>query len=766
MNLPRTTLHSVVKTVIGTLAASTAAFSVPGHAQQSSASALEEVIVSARYREENLQDVPASIRAFSGDDLATLGINSVGDLSRLTPSLNVQERGPNRNEMNIRGVSNFLNTQDLVPSARPVGIYLDEVPVNTLGGSQVDIRNYDLARVEILRGPQGTLYGEGSSGGAVRYYSKDPDKTAFGAGFEVEGVSVDGGGNDVGARGFLNIPLADGKAGLRLSGGRYVMPGFIDEIGGEDDHNDFEALNFRAVLAADFSDNFSGRLMVSHDDSELGGLGLATGDRVTNLPVSDGQIDDESLVASLKLDYRFDAGTLSSITGYFDRERDRNTYDQIYSLINSFVTIPVGGFSDRAFTTDAIAYEQFTQEFRWVSSLDGPLQYTAGLFYRDLSFELNNVDVCSPTHVLVGYPSECTLDFLPVLGLPVPALLATNDGQQISAFAEVEYALSEQWTVIGGLRWHREDLDVVSNESGSLLNLQPVLLPAISEEVSIEVVLPKFALEYTPSDDLLIYAQYATGARNGNINSSTTLAAIELFAPGGSAGLESYDEDSTDAYELGLKATLLNGKATFNAAVFYTDYKDLQVLVSTPPLGFAVILNASEASSTGFEAEFSAALTDNLTVFAGGNYTESELDEDLLSNQITGEITEAGTALPNVPEWAANAGFEYSAPAFDATNWYVNGSWAYTGAYDTALGPRGVTLGEFSVFNAGVGLRSDRWSVDLLITNLTDESEIVAENNFDRVLVDAGLPIPAGDTFNEIFLLQPRTARLALRYSF
>ena len=137
-------------------------------AEDADDSLVEEILVTARYREQGVQDVGVSVKAFDQDDINRLGISDLSGLTRLTPSLNIQERGPNQNEMNIRGVTNFLVTQDLVPSSRPVGIYIDDTPVNTLGGAQFDMRYFDLQRIEILRGPQGTLFGEGASAGAVR----------------------------------------------------------------------------------------------------------------------------------------------------------------------------------------------------------------------------------------------------------------------------------------------------------------------------------------------------------------------------------------------------------------------------------------------------------------------------------------------------------------------------------------------------------------------------------------------------------------------
>jgi iron complex outermembrane receptor protein len=754
-----------------------AAFALPAtHAlaqEQSTedeAGALEEVVVTARYREATVQELGLSIRAFGEDEMNRLGIVDVSSLARFTPSLNIQERGPNRNEMNIRGVSNFLVTQDLVPSARPVGLYLDESPINTLGGSQFDLRLFDMSRVEVLRGPQGTLYGEGSSAGAVRYFTNNPSLEEFEGHVEAEAVMLDNGGADFNARAAVSIPLAKDTVGLRLVAGTFNYPGFIDVVDGQKDINDLEANMFRAVLLAKPSDELSMRVMVHYDDSELGSLGLYSGEpsqRIANLPLDDAKIDDTNLVANLDIDWDIGPGVFTSLTSYFDRERDRYGYDQIYSLVNSITTTIVLGTLDQTFLEDHITQDQWSQEFRYVSQLEGPLQFTAGAFYKDFTFESPAGDTCTDTNLVFGLPDRCTNVSLDLLGFETPDVGLSNEGEQLSAYAEAEFSFAEKFKLIGGLRWHTEDLRVVSPETAGFLGFQPIVYGAIDEEVSIDTVLPKVALEFSANDDVLLYGQYSTGTRNGNLNSPATLASMELFVPGSSAGFESYGEDSTETYEAGIKSRFADGRVTFNAAAWYTEYEDLQVLISTPPLGFAVILNASKAISQGVEFDLFANPTDNLTLFGGASYTNSELDTDLVTNLITGAITPKGTPLPFAPDWTWNGGGEYIWPLGSDNEVYLNGNFTYTGEMNNSLSAAPTQVGDFWLFGAGFGYRQDDWSADLLVSNLTDEAEPVAINNFNPFYtLNTGKPVPAGHTFNEQFMLSPRTIRLIFRYRF
>ena len=165
------------------------------------------------------------------------------------------------------------------------------------------------------------------------------------------------------------------------------------------------------------------------------------------------------------------------------------------------------------------------------------------------------------------------------------------------------------------------------------MGFTPLLLPAISENVDIDVILPKAALEFSVTDDVLLYGQFASGARNGNINSTATLGSMELFAPGSSEGLAGYGDDRTNTFEAGIKSRFADGRITLNASAYYTDYKDLQVVVATPPLGFGLLLNASKATSKGAEFDLYAEPIDNLSLFLGGSYTKAELDDELVVNQ-------------------------------------------------------------------------------------------------------------------------------------
>lgn len=737
--------------------------------------AIEEVIVTARFREQTAQDLGESIRAFDEGDLQQLGIDDLASLVRATPSLNVQERGPNRNEMNIRGISNFLLTQDLAPTAVPVGTYLDDVPVNTVGGAQLDVRFFDLQRVEVLRGPQGTLFGEGSSAGAVRYFTQDPDLSEFQNKIEVDASSAADGGTDVGARGMVNIPLIEDEVALRLSGGRYARPGYIDVIGGEEDVNDFEALNFRGVLLAEPTNRLSMRLLASVDRSEVGAFGQVTGDPedlATTYPLGDDRVDDDSEIYSARIAYDFRKFELTSITSYVHRERRREVFDPINSLVLSLQTLTLPEpFAAEAFIEDTSENDQLSQELRLVSNFDGAFDFVAGMFYRDFEWQTRDGETISDAFLTLGLPSRFSSEnTLAQTGQLPPGIGLINEGEQISLFFDGSFQVTDRLSLSAGLRWHNEDISVFAPSSllfqPSIDPDNPIPTPEVNEEVSIDTIFPRASAEFAFDEDTLLFAQYSTGGRNGNLNSPATLSNIEIIlGPGSSEEFASFADDRVDAYELGIKKTILDGRAWINATAFYNDYEDLQVLVSTLPLGFRLNVNAGAASISGFELEANAELNENWSFFGGMNYTKAELSEPLEVSQITGDSIPKGFDLPHSPEWSGIVGGEYRRPAMKG-ELYVNANATYTGEMLTTLESNSPVVGDFTLVNAAAGYRADDWSLELRVNNVFDNIELTTKNFFDDTAMSVVNPLPPGITFDENFITPPRTVVLTWRQSF
>ncbi|MEM8985337.1 MAG: TonB-dependent receptor [Pseudomonadota bacterium] len=818
-----------------------------------SVDARDEIIVTSRFREESIQDVGASIRAFGQQELDDRGIEGIPELVRATPSLNVQERGPNRNEISIRGVTRFLTTQDLQPTPLPTGNYIDDVPINTVGGAQIDVRFYDLQRVEVLRGPQGTLFGEGALGGAIRYVTADPDLSEFGGSAEVELNSIQDGGVEGGARAAINVPLITDVVAIRLSGGRYAQDGYVDVVDGLDDVNDFEAYNFRGVLLAKPLEGLSVRLLGIVDYSDVGAFGAVTGDPErleTTQPLSNNLVEDDHYIVSGNVTYDLGDVAITSITSYVNRSRSRFIYDPIstasFSFFSTNPTLIASGLTGApptadpflvdSFSTETLEYEQFSEELRFVSDFSGPLNFTAGVFYRDYTFKLTDADVQSEQLPLL--PTGITVDLLTVPGVgdfrvPSPAgffpstslsegsaLVASdpfagnnlgNAGEQISGFVEFDYDVTDQLTLRAGVRYHNESIDVRQTASdfflpslslGAFQLLDPSVLPdalaplvlpqtvsgfaplaEVDQTVELQTFLPKAAIEYQISDDILTYFQYSTGARNGNINAAVTLGFIEstLITTGLSPeeaaaavdGLATYDEDRVATYELGFKSTFNDGDIVFNTSVFYNDYTDLQVIVLDPVIGLGYVDNVGSASTVGFEAEVFAQITDQFSVFAGGNYIDAQLESAIDQTPTNGDPSDAipeGAPLPYTPDFTVSIGGEYVHPISDSLEAYISGDYSYTGEFTIGLSNGQAqdlgTLGKYGIAGLGVGIRDEDWSFDVRVSNITNNIEVVGTNFYDILVSGNGGVIPPGASLDENFVTQPRTIRATLRKSF
>ena len=806
-------------------------------AQEEGAQSLEEIVVTARFREQSVQDIPASMVAFSGEQMAEQGIQDVRDLAKLTPSLNVQDRGPGRNELSIRGIGRSVFQQDIAVSPANIGLYLDDVPINVLQGNQLDIRSFDLNRVEVLRGPQGTLFGEGAQGGAIRYFTSEPDLSEFGATIEVNAIAIDDGDSDFGYRGMVNIPIIEDSTALRLVANHYVMPGYIDNVAdGDDDFNDYEADSYRAILLSNPTEALSLRLMYQHESAEQGGFATANGDpddlSLTGASTRGSYIDDDHDIFSANISYDFESYRLESITSHFDRERERRVLDafftnqmtafrQLFGLIaDPSLIIPDEGPVNSTYSLDNSHYEQLSQEFRLISNYDGPFNFVAGVFYRDFDFEIDSqtesqdfVDMLpiylgnialdqatNPDSLFQGYvptilanPSPNGAVLGDQLGLNAffgsPSInTVTNEGQQIAAFFEGTYDFSERWSLIFGLRYHDEEIELESTTAGyqglagHAAASPPIDFPGDFPElgeVSVDVVLPKLSLQFMPSDDSLLYALYSEGVRNGNINAGGTNTIIaQQFGVNVAQEVSVFEEETVKSYEVGFKYTGLDGALVFNSAAYFNDFQDVQAFITfAGPPAFGVIDNTGDAETWGVELELAYQISDNYRIIAGGNYIDAEITELKASSDLsllTGIVE--GQPIPFIPDYSYIIGGDANWQIGGGLEIFANAAYTYTGEYtvfiDGEPGSRAnPELGDFGVLDFAVGLRNDDWVVDFRVKNALDERDFnqasptteVIEGALGFNYLPAGVPEDFMDDWQSVL---PRRYELTFRYMF
>lgn len=772
------------------------------------------ITVTARFREEKAQDIGASIKALSGDELGELGINQVSDLSRITPSLNLQDRGPNRNEISIRGVGRSLFQQDLSVNNPNVGLYVDDVPVNIPYGAQLDMRPFDLQRAEVLRGPQGTLFGEGAQAGAIRFFTKDPNLSEIEGSLELEGNTYTSGSSGGGARLAVSVPIVTDKLALRVVGNHTSRGGYVDNIrDGDKDVNSWNANNLRAVLVAEPTDNFRARFVYMHESFEQDAFGMVT--NVDDLDLDfftskDTKIRDKYDIASANLSYDFGPIKAVSITSYQERTRTRNIIEPVFTaqidIINLFGYKYYGilpedapDFSDRR-QIDTMRFKQFSQELRLISDLEGPLNFVAGGFYRHYDSSLTGdfsssvLPLLAPINAAAAgimftppaNPSTTASEYAQQIGLQ--DILgggnlfsrSTNSAEQVSVFAEIAYEVSDRLKLIGGLRYHHEKLTGTSMDSiTDIFNGTPVAIP-FGASTTVSTFLPKASVEYRLSDDVLLYGTYSAGVRNGNINSAGELGAVaELEGEDAALALAAYSPERTDAFEIGIKGSAIDGRLDFAVAGFYNLISDVQTFgLVTVPGGFTVGLtvNAADARTVGFESEFSFDLSNTISIYGGANYVSSEYRKVRDTPGVSLSLYN-GKPLPFIPDWGAVFGVNVKVPVSD--NWEITGNanYSYTGQYSTFAdgevgSPFNPVIGKFGLFNAGIGIRNDQMSLNLRVDNVFDKREKISVSPITALFGSFGVfsylqdQLDAGLNFDDWQSTPPRSLTATLAFDF
>src|SRR5437868_3464376 len=359
---------------------------VPATAGQERSLALEEVIVTAQRREQDVQDVANSLQVITGEQIDTLGQVEFEDYISTISGVGFNKSGEGSNKIALRGISSFTeNRYGVTDSVSTVGLYIDEIPLAG-AGSLPDLALFDLRRIEVLKGPQGTLYGEGAMGGAIRMITNAPEFDAFSGKTVATLSSTEHGGVNYQARGMVNLPLAQDRVAMRIVGSYRDDSGFIDNVTtGERDLNSLRQWSVRALLRAQVTDNFSVDLFQLHDDQRLDGLNRQTiglDDFKTDLhenEYSDNTVD----VSALTLRYDFGFAALSSVSSYFKTER--NFSSRFPVGLDGFLALfglpAVGSVSESLGFEDHP--ETFTQELRLVSQGDQRVDWVAGAFYRD-----------------------------------------------------------------------------------------------------------------------------------------------------------------------------------------------------------------------------------------------------------------------------------------------------------------------------------------------------------------------------------------------
>jgi iron complex outermembrane receptor protein len=759
----------LAKRNLATPVAVAAALSLPLPAAAQTAAGgegLEEILVTARKREESLVEIPFSINVQSEELLRRTGVTSIEELAGNVAGFTVQSLGPGQSQVAMRGISAGQIVRDQPGVKEQVGVYLDE-SVISLSLFTPDLELYDLSRVEVLRGPQGTLFGSGSLSGTVRYITNQPDPARNEANVDLTLGTIDDGEATGAARGMLNIPFGSGA--LRVAAYYNQFGGFIDakqpdgrtkedvnggsrtgaRIAATFNVGDSVAITPRLVYQEVDMDGFNRvdvwNILGNEYNTEVPAVAVGEREQFTQL---EEKFEDEFTLLDLTISWDLGDMELTSVTSY--TERDLLVLRDATQLTGSITGQPgvltANGYGPDVYTLDGPLSDEtdvsmFTQEVRLASSGEGRLDWLVGAFYSDVQREYGQSLFVDGFEAKTGIPTEgprAGTDILFFSDIPY-------DFKQWALFGEVNYALTDAVDLTAGLRWFNFDEERTLNFDGIFA------APTFNEkgETDSDGFTPRVMVQWTLNDDLHLNAQVSKGFRLGGINDplNAPLCSPEDLDTFG--GFDQFDDEELWNYEVGAKSRFADGRVQFNAAVFYADIDNLQATLDAGTCSSRIVYNVPEAHSQGIELELFARPADGWDFGISASWIEAELDSTVTSTDANGVTSvvagiQEGNRLPTVPEFqmAANATYSWLL----TTDWegFVTGAYQhigdrYTQIVDQSPGFGTVTLitgvGEptidtftfnpklpaYDLANLRVGARNDRYEIALFVNNLTDE---------------------------------------------
>ncbi|MBB4857958.1 outer membrane receptor protein involved in Fe transport [Novosphingobium chloroacetimidivorans] len=670
-----------------------------------------DIVVTALRRTQRVQDVPAAISVLDAAAIQAKGAQDFRDYLTSLPGVNFSEAGNlGGMRVTIRGVSDGSSASD--PLA---GIYLDEAPITESFFGTLDPDVYDIDRVEVLRGPQGTLYGASSMGGTVRVITKKPKLDEIEGAVEGTIGDVAHGGWNRRIDGVVNVPILEDKLALRVSAGYRKDDGWIDDVQlGRKNVNDIEKKNLRGQLRYQPGPDTSITLGVLWQKEDLGAQpqdDVALPDYQTRRYYQAYTKSDAKLF-SLTLQQDFDTVSLISATNYLDKSLQLGSDNtaQFRALLPRLIGVGPTGNDGLGSISDN-EFKLFTQEVRVASVGSNRVDYVLGGFYSDATTDLLQ-----------------TYDFT-----KAPQVQARTNGlafytydqeyrtRQIAGFGQLTFNATEKFALTAGLRVFNVEQTTTTFASG-ILNGGATSSIQKSKTTQAQ---QKYLAEYKVTKDNLVYAQAAQGYRNGapTGNGLRSACAAELASLGYSTFPTSYGPDKLWNYEIGSKNTLFDRKMTLNAAAYYTDWSDIQTSI-TLSCNSGFVSNAGKARIKGLEVESSVEPLDGLTLTGSVSYTDAKLKEPAPGAR----GVSAGDPLPQVAKWSWNASAQYRRPVAEGVNAFVRGEVNHVGSrwnlYRSA-GASAVLMDPYTLVSARLGVGSENWSAAVFATNLFDERYVL-----------------------------------------
>lgn len=757
--------------ILSVISAATLLAAPDAHAQSGADSdGVDDIVITATRRETTLQNTPAAVSAIGAEQIEKRNLIGMNDYLQSVPGVSFQDRGNGQNTITIRGIS----TGSQISTNTPTGSYFGEVPVTGMGtqinGNQAgnsDPKMFDVERVEVLRGPQGTLFGSGALGGAVRVIPNSPNLMAFEGkvGAEYSHTSRRGGDNYT-LNGMINLPIVQDELAVRLVGYRVFEDGYIDNVAGS---QPTPAVDFATALGVESRDRenvgaakttgFRGSIrwepiaglsleaMHLYQKVEQNGIGyVETGVSATDYlqatprtgpnSNSDEFVNTTMNLSNLVAEYRWDWGTLMNSTSYVDHKAMSQ-----FSL-GFFAPSILGG----TYSAGRKYNKVFVNETRFTSGWEGPLQIVGGVYYEDRS-----------EHIFANLRYSGTVfdgpyeDIGPNLGEGPERKLVTK---QFAAFGEAAFTPWDPFTLTVGARYYK------------FTTSYPIFLDSYSDPVvvnglqgfksSIDGINWKINTAYKPNEEFYFYAQWAQGFRQPQVQNLLDPLddpdgdGVLLFQDGTMRsppeGL--LDPDKVDTYEAGVKFQSPNGNLRGSLIGYYTDWKGIPVILLTDPRGAGFYFNAGSATVRGVEFEMSGRLPGNLYAQFSTSWSKATLGNDLDSLALSGGNRDA--QLPGSPNHNAYAALEKRFNVGD-NEAFIRGDWTYVSSYYSTLNETG-KVGDYNMFGLNAGITIDRIKLGVYAKNLTNRKDFTWQDN----LLGGG----------RAYRLRPRTVGVNVGYEF
>ncbi len=728
---------------------------------QTESSGLQEVVVTAQKREENLQNVPLSITALGTAKLEEMQVKEFTDYAKLLPSVSYQSYGPGATSVYMRGVASGENSNHSGPLPS-VGIYLDEQPITTIQGA-LDVHIYDIARVEALAGPQGTLYGASSQAGTIRIITNKPDPSAFKSSYDLQMETVESGDPGYLGEGFVNVPLAD-RAAVRIVGWARHDGGYIDNVAGtrtypswaafqqangtgtgtvsnasiaKDNYNDINTYGGRAALKIDLNDNWTVSPTVMGQAQKSNGT-FGYDPRVGDLKVTHFKPEyarDNWWQAALTVEGKFSNLDLVYAGAHLKRDihssSDYTDYAYFYDVnygSGAYFYNDVGDIIDPSqYFVGNDGFFKDSHELRISSDPTRRFRFVAGLFWQRQEHQIEQrykVDGIATAISVTGWPDTIWL---------TEQVRVDRDK---AAFGEVTYDITPKLSATAGIRFFKAHNTLQgffgyglgfsgsTGEAGCDPNPANWVTfhgaPCVNLDKGVRESgnTPRFNLTYHIDDGKLVYATYSEGFRPGGINRR--------------GSLPPYKADYLKNYEFGWKTTWMNNRLRVNGAVFWLDWNDIQFSYLGLN-GLTEIKNANKARVRGIESEINWAVTQGFSLTGALAYTDAELAENYCgtTDPVTGApitncanpLAPDGTRLPVAPKFKGNitGRYEFPVQTFSA---HVQASLIYqSSVYSDLRLPDRLLMGQqpaYGLTDLSAGFGRDSYNIELYVHNAFD----------------------------------------------